>query len=473
MIEQTISNDTLASPKVGQAYLCLYGHFYQPPREDPFTGSIPLEPGAAPFANYNEKITSECYRPNAEAGNFAMISYDLGPTLAAWLEQTHPDIYNRIIDADRQHVLLHEAGNALAQAYNHTILPLATTRDKRTQILWGLQDFRHRYDHDAHGMWLAETGVDTETLDIMAQCGVTYTVLAPWQAAMPIDPTEPYIVPLHDGRSITVFFYNAPLSGGVSFDWNTTSDASNFAASYLPAHLVQDKRLAREAQIILIATDGELYGHHKPWRDKFLTHLVQIGAPAYGFEVCTLERYLQMYPATREAELHVPSAWSCGHGVARWNTGCECTEGDSTWKEHLRHALTQLAKRGNSLFEEYTSQTLIDPWAARNAYLDLRNGWQTLASFWANYGKDSHLPENTQLVQATLLLLEAQYYQQYSFTSCGFFFEDLERIEPRNCIAFARRAISLTWQALGIDLQHTFVEDLAQAKSWRTSVTGA
>jgi uncharacterized protein DUF3536/glycosyl hydrolase family 57 len=473
MIEQTISHDTVASPQAGLAYLCLHGHFYQPPREDPFTGSIPLEPGAAPFANYNEKITSECYRPNAEAGNFAMISYDLGPTLAAWLEQTHPDIYNRIIDANRQHVLLHETGNALAQAYNHTILPLATTRDKRTQILWGLQDFRYRYGHDAHGMWLAETGVDTETLDIMAQCGVTYTVLAPWQTATPIDPTEPYRVPLRDGRSITVFFYNAPLSGGVSFDWNTTSDADNFAASYLPGHLMHDKRLARKAQLILIATDGELYGHHKPWRDKFLTHLIQHGAPSYGFEVCTLERYMTLYPPTKTVQLREPSAWSCGHGVARWDVGCECTEGDSSWKGALRQALNNLAKRGNALFEQYTGETLSDPWAARDDYLALRNGWETPESFWARHGKYHRQPYDEQLAQQTLLLLEAQYYQQYSFTSCGFFFEDLDRIEPRNDIAFARRAISLIWQALGIDLQSDFLRDLAAAKSWRTKVTGA
>src|SRR5579884_3190424 len=427
MIEQTVSNDPLTSPKLRQAYLCLYGHFYQPPREDPFTGSIPLEPGAAPFTNFNEKITSECYRPNAEAGNFAAISYDLGPTLAAWLEQAHPDIYNRIIDADHQHLLLHDVGNALAQVYNHIILPLATTRDKYTQIRWGLQDFRHRYGHDAHGMWLAETAVDTETLDIMAQCGVTYTVLAPWQAAMPIDPTEPYIVPLHNGRSITVFFYNAPLSGGVSFDWNTTTDANNFAASYLPSHLIEDKRIAGEAQLILIATDGELYGHHKPWRDKFLTHLIQHGAPSYGFEVCTLERYMTMYPATKIVQLREPSAWSCGHGVARWDTGCECTEGDSSWKGALRQALNNLAKRGNALFEQYAGETLSDPWAARDDYLALRNGWETAESFWGRHGIHHRPPYDEQLAQQTLLLLEAQYYQQYSFTSCGFFFEDLDR----------------------------------------------
>ncbi|HYK87037.1 MAG TPA: hypothetical protein VEV19_16830, partial [Ktedonobacteraceae bacterium] len=332
MIEQTISEDSLRRPQAGNIYLCLYGHFYQPPRENPFTGLLPIEPEATPYANFNEKITSECYRPNAEAGNFEFISYDLGPTLAAWLEEAHPQVYRQIIDADRAHYARYGIGNALAQAYNHTILPLANSRDKETQIVWGLQDFYHRYGHRAHGMWLAETAVDLECLDLLVQHGVTYTVLAPWQAATPVDPTEPYVVSLPSGRSITVFFYNAPLSGGVSFDWNTTSNADLFAASYLPGHLVQSKKDAGEAQLLLIATDGELYGHHKPWRDKFLSHLITTGAPAYGFEVCTLERFLQIRPATKEVELRVPSAWSCGHGVARWNTGCECTEGDSSWK---------------------------------------------------------------------------------------------------------------------------------------------
>src|SRR5436305_1549328 len=303
MIEQSLPKDLQLSPQVEKVYLCLHGHFYQPPREDPFTNILPLEVGATPFTNYNEKITAECYRPNAEVGNFDAISYDMGPTLAAWLERAHPDVYQRIISADRRHMERYGVGNALAQAYNHTILPLATTRDKRTQIVWGLQDFRQRYGHAARGMWLAETAVDIESLDLLAQYGITYTILAPWQAATNVDPSEPYLVSLPGGRSITVFFFNAPLSGGVSFDSNMTDNADLFAASYLPGHLVQSKRNAREAQIVLIATDGELYGHHKHWRDKFLTHLIQIGAPDFGFKVCSLEYYMRMYPPTKEVSL--------------------------------------------------------------------------------------------------------------------------------------------------------------------------
>ncbi|HVB21231.1 MAG TPA: DUF3536 domain-containing protein [Ktedonobacteraceae bacterium] len=473
MIKETISEDSLVRPETGRRYLCLYGHFYQPPREDPFTGKLPHEPGATPFDNFNEKITAECYRPNAGEGNFASLSYDLGPTLASWLEQAHPDVYAQIIDADHQHVARYGVGNALAHGYNHTILPLATSRDKLTQILWGLSDFRHRYGRDAHGMWLAETAVDLETLDLLAQCGVTYTVLAPWQAATAIDPTEPYRVRLSGGRSITVFFYNAPLSGGVSFDWNTTSNADLFAAGYLSHHLVQNKLDNSEPQLLLIATDGELYGHHKPWRDKFLARLIESGAPDFGFEICTLERYMLMYPATKEAELKVPSAWSCSHGVARWDTGCECTDGDSSWKGTLRQALNHLAEHGDRLFKQYAAQALDDPWSARNGYLPLRNGWETAANFWSRYGKHGQEPHNTEQAQRTLQLLEAQYYQQYSFTSCGFFFEDLDRLEPRNDIAFARRAISLYWQATGVDLQQDFLHDLQMTQSWHTHHTGA
>jgi alpha-amylase/alpha-mannosidase (GH57 family) len=457
----------------GQVYLCLHGHFYQPPRENPFTGLIPLEAGAIPFTNYNEKITSECYSPNAEEGNFDVISYDLGPTLAAWLEQYHPDVYRRIIQADAIHKQRYGVGNAMAQVYNHTILPLASLRDKRTQIMWGLQDFRHRYGRDPHGMWLAETAADLDTLDLLAQYGVTYTILAPWQATTPVDPSQPYIVPLHNGRSITVFFYNAPLSGGVSFDWNTTSDANVFASSCLKGQVIKSKQEAGESQLIIVATDGELYGHHKPWRDKFLSYLVNHGASDHGFEICSLEAYMRVHPAIKEVQIREPSAWSCAHGVDRWNVGCECTEGDSSWKPALRRALNNLNDRASQLFEQYAGEALTDPWVARDNYLPLHNGWETAETFWARHGKQHCVPDNAQLAWRTLTLLEAQYYHQYSFTSCGFFFDDLDRIEPRNDIAFARRAISLTWQALGTDLQRDFVNDLRTAKSWRSKLNGA
>jgi len=205
----------------------------------------------------------------------------------------------------------------------------------------------------------------------------------------------------------------------------------------------------------------------------FLAHLIHHGAPDYDFEVCTLERFMHIHPATKVVELRTPSAWSCGHGVARWSTGCECTEGDSSWKAPLFVAFSRLSEKGDVLFERYASETLVDPWAARDEYLPLRHGWETPESFWARHGKEHHQPTDEQLKRRTLQLLEAQYYQQYSFTSCGFFFEDLDRIEPRNDIAFARRAVSLIWQATGVDLQQDFVKDLETARSSRTGLSGA
>lgn len=458
---------------MSRRFLCVYGHFYQPPREDPFTGKVPQEPGAAPYANFNEKITAECYRPNAEAGNFEYVSFDLGPTLAVWMEQYAPDTYARIIAADQRSVRRTGHGSALAQAYNHTILPLATARDKRTQVVWGVTDFQHRYGHAPEGMWLAETAVDLDSLEALVEAGITYTVLAPWQAAEGVDPTEPYWVRLPSGRRIAVFFYNAPLSGGVSFNWDMTSNADSFAASYLPHHLNGLKEQHGEAQLITVATDGELYGHHQPWRDKFLSHLVRYGAPAYGFEVCTLGAYLAHFPPKREARLNTPSSWSCHHGVLRWGDGCGCTEGNTSWKPALRRALNCLSERGDILFEKSLASMVEDPWAARNDYLVLRSGWMEPETFWARHGRHGRAPHNIEAERRALMLLEAQYYQQCMYTSCGFFFEDLDRIEPRNDIAFARRAISLYWQATQADLQPEFLPLLAQARSWRRGSTGA
>lgn len=454
-------------------FLGIYGHFYQPPRANPFTGRIPREPGAAPYDNYNEKITDECYRPNAEAGNLAQISFDLGPTLAAWLEDHHPDVYQAFIDADRENMARYGVGNALAQAYNHTILPLATTRDKRTQVRWGLDDFAHRFGHRADGMWLAETAVDQETLSILAEEGVRYTILAPWQAAEPITPGEPYRVALPGGRSITVFFYNGPLSAGVSFDDDVTRNADVFAATRLQQHLDRGRVERGEDQFIIIASDGELYGHHKPLRDHFLSYLVRDSAPDHGFGVTTLGRYLASHPPQRAVRLRMPTAWSCSHGVARWDTGCACTEGDSSWKYALRSALNQLAMRLDALYVEATATALRDPWAARDAWLAVRNHWTSGRAFWERHGVHSRRPFRRARAEAIVQLLEAEYEAQAMFTSCGFFFEDLDRIEPRNDIAFARRAISLAWQATHTDLQSEFLANLAEARSWRTGRTGA
>jgi hypothetical protein len=465
---------TEATNPCPQQYLCIHGHFYQPPREDPFVNQIPQEPGAAPYENFNEKITTECYRPNVELGNFDHVNFDVGPTLAAWFEQHQPDVYRRIVAADRGAWQRDGAGNAMAQAYHHSILPLASARDKRTQIIWGLADFFHRFGRRAEGMWLAETAIDMETLDLLAEEGVRYTILAPSQAAEPVDATEPYAVRLTSGRSISVFFLNGQLSGAASFDDAVTINADRFVAGSLLPLLHGATPAGGTDQLILVATDGELYGHHKPGRDLFLSYLVHVAAPAQGLRVVSLGQYLATHPPVRQVKLRAPSAWSCSHGVSRWSRGCSCTAGHAAWKPALRSALERLSTRLDLIFEQHTAATLIDPWAARNSYILLRSGWMTPDEFWLSQGRrlrrrlwSRSLPEDTRL------LLEAQYFGQAMFTSCGWYFEDLDRIEPRNNIAFARRAISLVWQAIGQDLQSAFLSELAAARSWRSARTAA
>lgn len=453
-------------------FLCMHGHFYQPPRENPFTHLVPDEPGAGVYHNFNEKITTECYRPNAEIGNFEEISFDFGPTLAAWLARYAQDVYLRIIEADQIHRLRHGVGNALAHAYNHTILPLANSRDKRTQIAWGITDFRHRFGAMPQGMWLAETAVDIESLQIMADFGIEFTVLAPWQAAEPIDPSEPYWVDLPNGKRIIVFFYHGQMSGDVSFDDSVTSNADAFAAGYLSRHVNWDKASRNEDQLLLAATDGELYGHHKPFRDRFLAHLLRHSAPAFGYEVTSLPRYLRDHPPTRTMQIHAPSAWSCAHGVARWGSGCDCTPGDTAWKPILRAALQRLSDHVDVLFERHAAPMLADPWEARDHFIEWRNGWLAPAQFWTRFGRHGRKPGKEALAVRAWHLLEAEYCMQASFTSCGWFFEDIDRIEPRNDINYARCAISHIWQALHLDLQGEFVNDLAAAHSWRTQVSG-
>ncbi|HEX8982289.1 MAG TPA: DUF3536 domain-containing protein [Ktedonobacterales bacterium] len=454
-------------------YLCIYGHFYQPPREDPFTGQVPTEPGCAPYDNFNEKITAECYAPNAELGNFERISFDLGPTLASWLEAQRPAVLERIVASDRARMRQTNAGSGLAQVYNHTILPLATARDKRTQIQWGLQEFAWRFGRPAKGMWLAETAADLETLVALQESGVTYTVLAPWQAAEPIDLTEPHFIRLPNGKTITAFFYNGPLSGSVSFQNDITSNADEFAHVALSPFLNAEKQARGEDQIVVVASDGELYGHHKVWRDHFLSRLTQSSAAAAGYAVVTLDEYLRDHPPTREAKLREPSSWSCMHGVARWSDGCGCTEGDASWKRPLRTAFDGLGARLDHLYEREASRYLADPWAARDGYLGLRDGWRTADEFWAQHGVSGRRPATPEQESRAVQMLEAQFVGQWMYTSCGFFFEDLDRIEPRNDIAFARRAISLMWQATGTDLQTDFLREIANTRSSRTAITGA
>ena len=312
--------------------LCVHGHFYQPPREDPLTGEIPVEPGAAPYRNWNERIHAECYRPNAELGNFAKISFNVGPTLMNWMYAYDPVTYSRIIAQDRSNLEKYGIGNAMAQPYHHTILPLSSRLDKITQVTWGISDFVHRFGHRPAGMWIPETAVDYETLDVLAEQGILYTLLAPWQAAESrLDTTHPYQVELLSGRTITVFFYDQDLSTRVSFDPGATANADGFVSNIIIPKYRNESYEGANNQFFILASDGELYGHHQPFRDKFLAHLVTGASTQRGIEMTYPGRWLKSHTVVDSMIIRDNTSWSCYNGVTRWMGECRCTPG-STWK---------------------------------------------------------------------------------------------------------------------------------------------
>ena len=446
--------------------LSIHGHFYQPPRENPFTGEIPPEPGAEPFGNFNEKVHAECYKPNAELGNFDMISFNFGPTLARWLQERFPTTHDRIIASDQNHQRAYGIANGMAQAYNHTILPLCTRRDKMTQIAWGIADFHHRFGHPPQGMWLPEMAVDIDTLTALKAAGIQYAILCPSQVRRPngdwVDSRAPCHVQLPHGQRFVVFLRDEEISNRLAFDQGLTSDASLFA------QWCRDVAQA-EHGLFLIATDGETFGHHQPLRQFFLQSLLRTAAQQAGFRVTTPAEYLSQYPQTRQVVLTENTTWSCAHGVARWSTGCSCTPGDQRWKPRLRTAVDRLAGGIDALFQRECHGWISYPWRLRNSYinviLELVEGADLINRF-----ASKAIPTHTTI--RLLHLLEAERFCQAMYTSCGWFFEDLSRIETRNNIACAAMAIELTTLATGIDLGPSFRSDLASVKSWLTDENG-
>jgi hypothetical protein len=351
--------------KIGMRYFCVHGHFYQPPREDPHSGEIPIESGAKPYPNWNERIHAECYQPNAALGNFEHISFNLGPTLCAWLAEQHPDTLAQIVAQDRTNLERYGVGNALAQPYNHIILPLASYRDKVTQVVWGMVDFEHRFGRKPQGMWLPETAVDRETLSVLADHGIQFTILAPWQVeGKQVDGARPYRVALDGNRKLVVFFYHSDLSSGISFNPSLTTNADSFALHQLAPLFKGEK-----PQMLMLASDGELYGHHQPLRDYFLAHLVNGASENAGLAPIYPGRWLQTYPPEDTVHIRENTSWSCHHGVARWQAGCGCTPGDGSWKGSLRSALDHLADKLDDIYESELAPTIQDPWALRNGYI--------------------------------------------------------------------------------------------------------
>jgi alpha-amylase/alpha-mannosidase (GH57 family) len=446
--------------------LCIHGHFYQPPRENPFTGVIPAEPGAEPFSNFNEKIHTECYKPNAELGNFELISFNFGPTLASWLKSQFPSTHNRIITSDHYHQRAFGVGNGVAQAYNHTILPLASHRDKITQIAWGIADFQHRFGHAPQGMWLPEMAVDMDTLVALESQGIRYTLLCPHQVYRPnedwVDSKRPYHIRLPNGRRITVFLRDEEISNRLAFDPGLTEDAHIFA-DWCRSIVQVDNGL------FIIATDGETFGHHQHNRQFFLESFLRVQAPRVGFQITTPSNYLRAHPDTEQVMLHENTTWSCAHGVARWSTGCSCTPGDQNWKPRLRTAMDRLSGGINALYQIECRDLIDKPWALRNSYINVILD-KTDTSHLLRQFSSTAIP--TAKAVRLSRLLEAQRYCQAMYTSCGWYFEDLSRIETRNNIGYASMAIEQARLATGVDLSSDFRSDLAAARSWISDEAG-
>ncbi|OJX47084.1 MAG: hypothetical protein BGO78_16505 [Chloroflexi bacterium 44-23] len=440
--------------------LSVHAHFYQPAREDAITGLIPDEKGSFPYSNWNELIYHHCYKPNAELCNFERISFNVGPTLFTWMEKYYPETVKDIISQEQRNYKRYGVGNALAQPYHHTILPLATRLDKLVQIQWGIDDFEYRFGHKPEGMWLPETAVDMETLNIMAEKGITFTILAPWQAqGEEPDGTEPYWVELEENRKIAVFFYNREISTKISFDPLSTMNADHFASgSVMP--LFNQSLKGNTSKLILAASDGELYGHHQPFREKFLDYLLNGSLSRQNIEYTYPGLWLRKNPPQKTIKLRENSSWSCHHGVSRWGNGCDCTA-NSEWKKPLRAAIDAVAKEIDLEFDGVMTDFQVDSQKIRMQY-----GKVITAQLTENQFIDDHFDVlSANDIRKIKLMLQALVERQRMYTSCGWFFDDLDRIEPRNIIAYAARAIFLTEAATGKSLFNVFASSFQMVKS--------
>jgi Domain of unknown function (DUF3536)/Glycosyl hydrolase family 57 len=453
--------------------LVVHGHFYQPSRVDPFSGRVPADPTAAPAHDWTARVSDECYRPNAELGNYAHMSWDLGPTLAAWLVDGDPVAYRGFVAGDR-------SVNGLAQPFHHTILPLASAADRATEIRWGLRDFELRFGRPAGGMWLPETAVDLPTLRLLASAGVRFTILAPWQAAEThLDTRRPYRVDLGGDQSIVVALYDADLSAAVSFEPRATADADLFGQEHIEPRLASGSLPDDEPPLVVIATDGELYGHHQPFRQLFLERLVQPGpdGSARGYDIVTLDSAVAEPPDRPFRTLRIAerTSWSCHHGVLRWTAECPCAA-DGRWKGPLRAALERLAA-GIDAETERLARSLPgspDSWAARDAYVDVVVGAEGADAFARRWlGLVTTRSRALGDVGLFRSLMEAQRWRLAMFASDGWYWDDPTRPETAAVLRSAARAARLVDGLAGSRLESRLVADLALLTSPGHRLDGA
>jgi hypothetical protein len=440
---------------VTRGQLAIHGHFYQPAREDPFGGPLPADPTGSPRVDWNDRIAAECYGPNAASGNFGRISFDLGPTLATWLRRERPETHDAIVNQGR-------GGNVMAQGYHHAILPLASVRDRRTEIRWGLRDAELRFGRRPTGLWLPETAVDLLTLRIAAEEGVTWTILAPWQAATTdLETRRPYRVEVGGGRQLTVVFYDGALSASVSFEPAATSDALDFAGGYVAPRLAGPLPDGT-APLVVVATDGELYGHHQPFRELFLEALTNGPAAEDSFELAGPGG---LPGAEDPADLPVmairdQTSWSCHHGILRWSGACADAR-DGRWKQPLRAAFDRLAAGVDAVSEGQAGAIGVDLWAARDAWVDVASEYATASEVLARILPGADPASSERL----LTLLRAQRSRLAMFASDAWFWEDPAGVETAQALRLAAHAARAVDGLAGTRLEAGLVADLGAVRS--------
>jgi len=488
-------------------YVCIHGHFYQPPRENPWLEAVELQDSAYPYHDWNARIDAECYSRNVASrilddarriksivNNLASISFNFGPTLLSWMEANAPETYAGVLAADRlSQTRFGGHGSAMAQPYNHMILPLANARDQDTQVVWGIRDFERRFGRRPAGMWLPETAVDLATLEVLARHGIRFTVLSPYQArsvrrlanveavAEPeadaeadpgaewedvqngrIDPTRAYLQRLPSGRSMALFFYDGPVSRAVAFE--RLLDSGEALAGRIVGAFSDERDWP---QLMHIATDGESYGHHHRHGDMALAYALHHIEREGLAELINYGAYLERHPPTHEVEILERTAWSCAHGVGRWSADCGCHTGahsgwNQAWRAPLRAALDWLRDQLAPVYEELGGELFTDCWAARDAYVDvvIDRAPERVAGFLAEHGRGDAAANVRRLE-----LLEMQRHAMLMYTSCGWFFDDVAGIESVQVIEYAARALQLAERVSGRPFEAGFLERLAAAAS--------
>jgi len=472
-------------------YICIHGHFYQPPRENPWLEEVEFQDGAYPYHDWNDKITAQCYKPNTASrildkderivdivNNYSKISFNVGPTLASWMERNKPEVYKAILEADRLSIKRFSGhGSAIAQVYNHMITPLANKRDKYTQAIWGIKDFQKRFGRFPEGMWLPETAVDIETLEVLAELEIKFTILSQIQAKRVkkkeesewqdvsggrVDPTMPYLCTLPSGRNVNLFFYDGPISRDIAFG-ELLNSGEAFVRRLLSAFNDQRGR----TQLVHIATDGETYGHHHRFGDMALAYCLYLIESNNLAKIINYGEYLEKHPPTYIVEILENSSWSCCHGIERWRDNCGCSTGmnqgwTQAWRKPLRVAMDALRDRLVPLYKEEASRYLSDPWKARDDYIEaiLDRSRKNTEGFLREHSVKALSTEEKIRV---LKLLEMQRNAMLMFTSCGWFFDEISGIETTQIMQYAARAIQLTEELFDISVEEDYLSTLEKA----------